>query len=107
MRKNSPACSPTKSPLKINALGKQMRFASRLLGICEEAPRLPQNKHIMKTITTIAITALASAALFTSCTTVVDPTPAPTTTTQQTTTSAQQDPYTGSTTYKKTTTTNY
>ena len=62
----------------------------------------------MKTKTTIALTAVASAALFTSCTTVVDPTPNPVTTTQQaTTTSTQQNPYTGSTTYKKTTTTNY
>ncbi len=64
----------------------------------------------MKTKTTIALIALAlaSAALFTSCTTVIDPSPAPVTTTQQaTTTSTQQDPYTGSTTYKKTTTTNY
>lgn len=57
----------------------------------------------MKTKAILALFALASASLFPSCTTVVEPSPVPVTTQQATTT--EVSPYTGSTTYKKTTTT--
>ena len=51
--------------------------------------------------------AFAATVLLSSCTTVVEPDPAPITTTQATTTTTATDPYTGTSTYKKTTTTAY